>query len=398
MRLRQPLPPPLPKPFDAPPAPDGVRPSAETIELVRSQVQALLSSCPSYHAIGPAQRRRIKDDMVRVAAHAAELARLDWFLSARLGQRPLVIEREHTSAPVAGNQAQAQGRPGLARAQAAADEFRPVTANQIARVTRETLRAIAFPTFVRDLIQGTFDAIIQSTIHQMEAFGKLLANVGKTVDQFMADNITDNQARDWLAQSYPGHLKVTRSGEGARMAPQAGADERPLPDFRSDLNLPDRFDSLDEDSIEETLVPAARRKLAQTRLQMLSSMVLMGMQRIVVKHGKIRATMAFHIDTTDRAHTEEATDFDFSSKVSGSASYLMFSASASLSVTYVRSTKAESDAELNVEADLTGEVEISFKTDYFPLERFADSGAIERIRANTPVPEANAPLPVNAAA
>jgi hypothetical protein len=46
---------------------------------------------------------------------------------------------------------------------------------------------------------------------------------------------------------------------------------------------------------------------------------------------------------------------------------------------------------LNVEADLTGEVEIHFKSDYFPLERFANSGAIGRIQSHTGVPENNAP-------
>src|SRR3954451_5017486 len=63
-----------------------------------------------------------------------------------------------------------------------------------------------------------------------------------------------------------------------------------------------------------------------------------------------------------------------------------------MSVSYVRSTRGNSDAELNVETDLTGEVEIHFKSDYFPLARFADGGTIGRIQGNTAVPEANAPF------
>ena len=64
----------------------------------------------------------------------------------------------------------------------------------VAQLTGATINAIAFPKFVADLIKGTYFAIIQATIQQMEAFGKLLANVAQTVDEFMASNITENQA------------------------------------------------------------------------------------------------------------------------------------------------------------------------------------------------------------
>jgi hypothetical protein len=46
---------------------------------------------------------------------------------------------------------------------------------------------------------------------------------------------------------------------------------------------------------------------------------------------------------------------------------------------------------MNVEADLTGEVEIHFKSDYFPLNRFVNNAAIGNIQSHTAVPENNAP-------
>jgi hypothetical protein len=119
--------------------------------------------------------------------------------------------------------------------------------------------------------------------------------------------------------------------------------------------------------------------------------VLMGVNRIVVTGGKLRATMGFHIDTVDRLHQEEASALDFRTGASGSFGFGPWSASAYVGFSYVRSTKADSDAQINVETDLTGEVEIHFKSDYFPLERFARGDRIDRIRGNTPVPEANAP-------
>jgi hypothetical protein len=396
--------PPLPRPYDTPPAPGALRPTPATLGLVRTQVHALLTSSPAYHALHLEERRRLSDNLVKIAAYSAELIRDDWHQSARLGQRPVLRRRTVIEGPVA-TQASADpatdstaldstalsARPSSsARPAATALEegsgFQPAAANQVGRVTRETLNAIAFPTFVADLIKGTFNAIVNASIQQMEAYMKLLENVSKTVDQFMRDNISDDQAKDWLAQMYPQHITV----RGGQAVPRDGADDAPAPDFRSDLGLSEEV-SLDESSINEQLVPAARRRLAQTRHQMLSTMVLLGMNRIVVTGGKIRATMGFHIDARDRAHSEHATDFDFRAAASGSFGFGPWSVSASTSVAYVTSSRRTSDAELNVEADLTGEVEIHFKTDYFPLERFAGPSTIGTIRSHTPVPEANTP-------
>ena len=50
------------------------------------------------------------------------------------------------------------------------------------------------------------------------------------------------------------------------------------------------------------------------------------------------------------------------------------------------------ESEIDVQADLTGEVDLQFKSDYFPLERFATTGVIAQIQQNTPNPGANKPV------
>lgn len=365
----------LPSPYDSPPQPSAIEPSAATLNLVKSQIGALLTASPSFHSLDGNEQRRLSENLVKIAAYSAELIRDDWYQSTRkIGQTPIVRKKEIIETPVAAAQATKD------------DNFQTSAANQIGRVTKETLNAIAFPTFVADLIKGTFNAIVQSSIQQMEAYTKLIENVSKSVDQFMQSNISDNQAKDFLAQMYPEHIEV----KGGNAVPRDGTDDKPAPNFQADLNLSDSV-SLDEDAIQEVLVPAARRRLAQSRHQMLSTMVMMGINRIVVTGGKIRATMGFHIDATDKLHQEKATDFDFRAAASGSFGFGPWSVSASTSVSYVTSNRQTSDSELNVEADLTGEVEIHFKSDYFPLERFANSGAINRIQSHTAVPESNAP-------
>lgn len=368
-------PPPLRGPFATPLSPQGVRLTPATVGLVRTQVQALLNSVDSYHAMPESERGQIERRLTHIAAYAAECAREIWGQSEVLGQRPVIREHEERQGPIA-QAAAAPPRHG--------GEERPGAVNQVARLTQDTIRAVAFPVFVADLIRGTFNAIIQANIQQLEQFGRLLENVTKTVDEFMADNITDNQARDWLQQRYPDHIRVKEGKAG----PAEGADERPAPDLRRDLNLSGDV-SFDEDSIEEKLVPAARRRLAESRLQMLSTMVLMGVNRIIVTGGKIRATMGFHIDATDRSHEEHATDLDTRAAVAGSFGFGPWSVSASTSFSYVSSTRQNSDSEIHIDTDLTGEVEIHFKSDYFPVERFANAGSIGKIQANTPNPASN---------
>jgi hypothetical protein len=200
----------------------------------------------------------------------------------------------------------------------------------------------------------------------------------------MNDNISDNQARDYLAQMYPDHVVVKNGQAIAR----ENTEGKLLPNFKEDLGLSDSI-NWDDETIEAMLVPAARRKLSQTRLQLLSTMVLMGMNRIVVTHGKIRATLGFHIDTSDKLQEEHASDLDV--RVAASGSFGFGPWSVSTSVAYVTSSREKSETEMNVAADLTSEVELNFKSDYFPLTRFADSRYIDKIKNNTAVPEANEP-------
>lgn len=396
-----PAPPALPGAFASPPSPSALAPSRATLALVREQVQALLLESPAFTGLEVPRRTALARDLVKVAAYAAECVRDDWFQSQRLGQRPLVVREE----PVA--TAQADQRPGAG--------FQPGAASHVPEVTRQTLNAVAFPTFVAELVRGTFDAITNASIKQMEAYARLLGDVGKTVDDFMNQNISDDQARDWLAQSYPMTLHVQVSGasggaqrataqrttsrrggastatRSARLAAVDGADQHPLPNWTADLGVSGR-PSLDDEWLNTQLVAAARRKLAQTRLQMLSAMVLMGMQRIAVTAGKIRATMAFHIDTSDVAHEEHATGTSVAAGMSGSFGYGPWSASASASFAYVSSSRSTADSEMHVSTDLTSEVEIHFKSEAFPLERMAPPAQIGVIRAHTPVPEANTPI------
>src|SRR5580765_4120456 len=197
------LPPALSARYAEPPAADALAPHPETVRLVRGAVRETLLSSPSFHALAADERTELARNLVHVGSYLAECVRDDWYQSQEhLGQRPVLVER----------------RP-VARAESAADDFKPAAASQVGAVTTDTLKAVAFPTFVADLIKGTFGAIQDAGQKQMESYMQLLENVGKTVDQFMSDNVSDDSARQWLVGKYPKHLQLISGKVGTAPNP-----------------------------------------------------------------------------------------------------------------------------------------------------------------------------------
>ena len=374
----------LPGPFATPARADGIAPTPDVLALVRGQTKELLEQSPAYRALSAADRKALAFNLVKVSTYAAELMRDQWLQSQKLGQRPVLVARQT---------ADAEPPPP--------EQFVPRAVNQAGRVTRETLNAIAFPTFVADLIKGTFNAVVDASIQQMEAYTKLLENVAKTVDQFMAENITDNQARDHLVQGYPEHFRLEVGNDGPRV--RVKPTERDPPDWKGLFGLNEDV-AMDDDAVENTLVPAARRKLAQNRHQMLSTMVLMGMSRIVVTSGLIKAKMGFHLEARDAGSADSASAFDarHESEVGAGDGIATFLGGphgrSTTSIAYVSTQKRGSTDEIDMTTDLTAEVELKFKSDYFPLERFAKTGVIAQIQQNTANPQANAAAPGKPAA
>ena len=152
-------------------------------------------------------------------------------------------------------------------------------ARNMTKVATYLAEAVEFPEFVASLIKGVFNAIVNASIQQMEAYAELVANAAKSVDQFAEDNITDEDARDWLASTYPEYFKCEPFPQCVTIRLKRGIDRamairrlRLLP-LERDLGV------LDAQEIESVLVPAARRRLALSRQQLLAGMVLMGMNR-----------------------------------------------------------------------------------------------------------------------
>lgn len=230
-----------------------------------------------------------------------------------------------------------------------------------------------FPDFVASLVHGTFDAIVNSSIRQMESFADLVSAVAKPIDQFTQENVSLNQARDWLVEQHPNDLALIRDSGEFRVIPRTPADsesdEAPnSPDWLSDFDLPG--EELTVELIEQQLLPLARRRVAQSRLQTLATMVLLGMNRVVVKDGTIAARLRFRAAAADHAKVDYAVSDDSSGGPEewgrrGSRTY----AAPTTKVSTV-GVNVQTDSELK--AELFGDVKINFASETVPLDRFVD--------------------------
>jgi hypothetical protein len=175
--------------------------------------------------------------------------------------------------------------------------------------------------------------------------------------------------------------------------------------------------SLDDGLVEALLVPAARTQIATGRQQLLATMVMMGINRIVVTDGKISAKVVFDFKASDnRKYAFSATKFDHEKDAAGnlqttstySGDYEGKSEGGSYSKTpesedrrdasyYSKGTYKYSqqpvvklmstqrlmdDSQLQTKAQLTGAVEVNFKSDYLPLEKMANPENIAAIQMN----------------
>lgn len=349
----------------------------DTLLAVRPEVQRLLERSEGFARLAPDERRRLAQTMVKVSA-----ARAQDDGAERAAKR-------------------ASSDPGFA-----GEDFEAGAVRQGVEQFGELIQKVDFPAFVSGLIQNVFQAIVDATIEQMQAYGELLANVAKTVDQFARDNITENNARDYLAEKYPDFVGIETStdtgfgfaedgfdafGDQASTEPQprlvmrAEDASAALRQMSEELGLKEPVTDISEASQERRLVLAARLEIARSRQQLLASMVILGINRIVVTDGHIKAKVVFGMRARDLAgrrsqaslydQKKSATQVNVSARYGGWFSPWSGRMSTSHSkehLTTVQSSLDErSESQAEVKAQLSGDVRVNFKSDYLPMEQMA---------------------------
>lgn len=361
--------------------------TGQTLPVVRTAVRDLLSSSQAFHNLDPEDRKAAAQAMVKVCHTAVSLMQ----------------EEAKADMEVKSGGAPPPGR-AIAAAQNAGQQFSGVSAAKVAGTTQAILNAVSFPRFVTDLINGVFRAMVDSNRQQMASYVDLIKNVAASVDGFTETNLGPDQARQWLVDTFSGSFEI-QGGADADTAPEDRAEENEsakvrlregasMPSeeaLRSALGLGPE-ESAPSGDPETSLMPFARRAIARQRQQVLSSMVMMGMQRIVIESGRINAAMRFHIDTRSTASDESGSKFNIENQASVKANYWGVEMAMKNTIGYVSTQKQQSTEEMNTDLDLNSSVELVFKTDYLPLDRMAGKAQVDRIKVNTINPDAEEKL------
>lgn len=241
--------------------------------------------------------------------------------------------------------------------------------NDLPAATGAMADELDFASFVASLVHGTFDAIVDSSIRQMEAFAGLVSSLSQTVEDFSRDNVTSNQVRDWLVEKHPADLQLilpNAVGQQPRVIPRASEDDwGASPAWLADYDLDG--ETLSEELIETQILPRARARLGEERMRSLASMALMGLHKVRVERGEISARIRIRAKASDSARVGFAQDQDNSAASGGWSGRAGFSAPAAQAMI---STAVNAQSDAAIAAELQGEVRIVFVSETVPLESF----------------------------
>ncbi len=376
-----------------------------TLEVVRPAVKDMLLGVPAFRQLSAQEQQEIARATVKVASYLANP-------EGAVTQAPArPIAAAQADDPVTATQTRLSKAPGQV-----GKGFEAGAVTEGVEQFGALVQKVDFPKFVGGLIQNVFQAIVESSIQQMRAYGELVANVAKTVDEFANDNISENNSRDWLAGKYPDALEVkvdsgsSGMAEGADAAPpqptaklqvKEGVSEERLAAISKASGVEKPVTDLSNEEDEARLVTGARLQMARGRQQLLASMVMMGINRIVVTDGLIQAKVIFDMRASDTAarqarasmtdNKKDASSSSVTASYGGWMSPINASATSESSSEHIATVQSsvddQSESKAEVKAKLTGEVRVNFKSDYFPMEKMASPQMIAAIQGNSKPPE-----------
>jgi hypothetical protein len=402
--------------------PDGTDPAASAAvprPEVRAKVRELLSQSEAFAQLSPAQQQQVARDTALVA-------------DTLVGQQQAADMRS-----MAMNDQFKEGQKAVEAI--GEDPFTAGAAREGAYVAGEFLKQINFVEFVSGLIDGVFNSIVTSSIEQMEAYSKMVADVSKSLNQFRDENTTDDDGKDQLIEQFPDVFDIgvdEFSGSGQpKLRMRDGVDQdTALARVQSTLGglVEGGIDSIDaaDPEAEAKLIQAARSHIATARQQLLATMVMMGLSRIVVTNGKIQAKIMYDFNaSSQRTLSRSAQARDYARKADGSLDLLSQSegeydrggkhtgdyeraADGSYKGNYdsdyytkgkykyaqkpvMTAMSVASDMQneaLTARASLAGNVEVNFKSDYLPLDKMATPEMMAAIQMRSKPVDHNKPI------
>jgi hypothetical protein len=321
------------------------------VELAKSRTRSALRSAPSFLSLGVDEQKALFQDVFR--SNYDELARATGLTPARAQSVPATAFAEKASDMI--------------------DDQRHLNQriDQAGDLAGNFIDQVDFPGFVKDLLKGVFDANLQVTLAQMESYQALLKTATESIAKFV-NAIDDTAAFGYLAENNSDEfsLDMDTGEKNEDGTPKAGLTNKS--GEKVDLG----------DNEVKAKIMDAKIAMAKEQRALLRETILMGITRLVVEKGTVKASVNFDIkadeviNKKDKAGIKEST----SSGVSVlSSNGLIGKLVPGVSGGYSRSNRktrisvssVDSKSTTSLSAKVAGSVDITFKSDYFQLDNFA---------------------------
>ncbi len=317
-------------------------------ELARASTRKTLAASPSFHQLGADEQRDLFKDIYR--SHYDDLARQSGLAS-----------------PVATAMA------GPKKASDLIDDSRHENRRieQAGELAGEFIDEVDFPGFVRDLLKAVFDANLEVTLTQMESFQELLKTATASISKFV-NAIDDTAAFGYLAENQGDDFSIDFSDtekdeDGSPKAVLTDKDGEP-----KDLG----------DNEVKAKIMDAKIAMAKEQRALLRETLLMGVTRLVVEKGSVKASVLFdikareRIDKADKAAMKKTVSRSGTVSAGGGLVGKIFGGASGGATTSRRKTQisvssAKSTATTDLAAEVGGSVHIHFRSDFFALDNFA---------------------------
>ncbi|MBU6953583.1 hypothetical protein [Hahella sp. HN01] len=327
-------------------------------DIAREYTRRTLAQSATFHQLGIEDQKALYLDVYR--QNYQQLA-----LNANGGaHHPAPYGRQQSL------QSQAMADPKKASDMIDDDRHKNERIDQAGELAGGFIDEVDFPGFVKDLLKGVFDANLEVTLAQMESYQKLLKAATQSVSKFI-NAIDDTASFGYLAENNGDEFGLDFSDEenadGSRKVVLTDRNGDPV-----DLG----------DNQVKARIMDAKIQMAKEQRAMLRETILMGITRLVVERGNVKASVLFDIKATeqvqkaDKAALQELKSSSNSVSASGGLIGAIFGGPKGGHTSSTRKTKisvasAKSVANTELAAKVAGSVDITFKSDYFKLDNFA---------------------------
>ncbi|MEL6440783.1 MAG: hypothetical protein AAFQ80_16195 [Cyanobacteria bacterium J06621_8] len=256
---------------------------------------------------------------------------------------------------------------GLSQGLAAGDllrEQRNERIDQAGGLLGDAVQDVDFPGFVRDLLTGVFDANLDANERQMEAYRELLKDATREISSFV-NEIDDESAMYRLVQD---------SDQFQLSFPDGGFSDGGFDNFddSNQAELPTVTDQNGQ-QIDPNIIKAkildTKLAMARERRTLLRETLLMGISRLVVDKGTIKAGVEFRVRAAEKTQTKQQGQ-ESTRAGSQSSRFRIFKKSRISRTSQISIAASQSQTNTDLSATLKGSVEIQFKSDYFKLDNF----------------------------